>query len=113
MRTIRFYKEGDLWYADLPEYIAAGGTKEDCLMVEGADTWLNFLADGDEVTLKVSAMERLKEMLIRECDLGMEGAWYYADKYKGIVIYHDIWLCPVTLFVFDGVYPQKIYYEKV
>ena len=37
-KTIRFYNEDNKWYADLPDYINAGGTKEECEMVLGADT---------------------------------------------------------------------------
>jgi len=33
MKTIRFFKQQEFWYADLPEYIAAGGSFADCEMV--------------------------------------------------------------------------------
>ncbi len=33
------------------------------------------------------------------------GKWYTTTSG------HQLWLCPVTLYVFEGVYPQKIYYS--
>ena len=42
----RFYKENGIWYIDLPEFIEQGlGTKANLMMVDGADTFLDFLSD--------------------------------------------------------------------
>jgi hypothetical protein len=51
----RFYQEEDgRWYIDLPEYIESGvGTKSNLEIVEGADTFLSTLAQGETtITLK-------------------------------------------------------------
>lgn len=113
---IRFYREGSRWYADLPEYIQAGGTKEDCEMVCGADEWLEIISQGEsEVTLRIDsepfeAAEFLKLESV-DTDALFEGAYYRVQSYKGIDYSHrNMWLCPVTLFVF-GKYPDKIYYK--
>ena len=115
-KKIRFYKTENNWYADLPLYIEAGGSLEDCQMIAGADEWLDYLSEnGDEITLLVSDSEPLKEKLIFFC-LGYEqdediksGATYASKKdYE----YHYMWLCDVTLFVFCE-FPEIIYYEKI
>jgi hypothetical protein len=36
------------------------------------------------------------------------GAYYMVEEMPG----HKLWLCPVTEYVFDGVYPEKIFLRK-
>lgn len=40
MKKISFYNRDGRWFADLPEYIAQGGTEDECEMVMDADSWL-------------------------------------------------------------------------
>jgi hypothetical protein len=56
MKRIRFIKEVGLWYADLPKFLEHGlGTKNNLLMVDGADTFLDLLCEGGkEVTLDIN-----------------------------------------------------------
>ena len=109
---IRFYKEDERWYADLPVYISDGvGTKDDLEMVSGADTWLSVLSEGgDEITLKISLdpFEDIESKLLYIGDhpQNIEGEYLvYPDM-------HYMWLCKVTVWLFD-VYPQAIYYKIV
>ncbi len=109
--VIRFYRdENKRWYADLPEYIAQGGTVEECEMVSGADDWLDFLSNrGDNITLELSDKDCLSEKIVMyESD--EFGATYVAYTYKEEDINQILWLCPVTVFVF-GKYPENIYYH--
>ena len=101
---IRFYERDCRWYADLPEYIAQGGTEEECEMVAGADTWLEMLSKGkSNITLEIS-------------ELPIEGSSTHLLKVDGEGNYrefdsnHEMWLCSVTVYVF-GHYPDKIYYN--
>lgn len=115
IHEIKFYKEPDgRWYADLPEYLEQGGTKEDCEMVGGADNWLDIIAqERNEVWLSLSTDEPLKENLILDYTdefFPEFGAYYKVISYNGIEFNHRLWVCPVTLFVF-GNYPKIIYYE--
>jgi hypothetical protein len=107
---LRFYNKDNRWYADIPDYIESGGTEEECEMVFGADTWLDFISKGkDNVFVKLSIDVVLSEKLsLIEKD--EYGATYMAKKYKDEVIEHKLWICPVTLFLF-GEYPNIIYYE--
>jgi hypothetical protein len=56
MTIARFLKHGQLWYADLPEYLASGGSLADCLMVAGAPELLERLAgpEANKVDLAIS-----------------------------------------------------------
>ena len=113
MMVIRFYKdEARRWYAYLPEYIAQGGTEEECEMIAGADEWLDYLSkNGDSVTLELSDTRQLSEKIVLyESD--ESGATYIAHTYKEEDVNQILWLCSVTLFVF-GHYPKEIYYHVI
>jgi hypothetical protein len=114
---IKFYKaEDNRWYAHLPEYLEEGGTLEACEMVAGADVWLDIVSgNSSEVVLRLSSNKELQERIVLyDTDLSKpeEGATYIAYTYKGSDYNITMWLCPVTLFVFNE-YPKFIYYEKV
>lgn len=108
---IRFYREEEKWYADIPEYIEQGGSKEDLEMVSGADVWLSFLSEGgDEITLDISINPfegfEAKLLYVGDSSQNMEGEYLvYPDM-------HYMWLCSVTVWLF-GEYPQSIYYKTV
>jgi hypothetical protein len=123
--TRKFYKENGKWYIDLPEFLELNlGTKENLLMVGGSDTFLDKLSkNGDEVTIHFSnisftgyqdALYRTKlgfdeEYLQEVGHPVVDGGAYYKSSKDG----HQLWLCPVTKFVFSGDYPQVIYIQVV
>lgn len=112
VRTLRFYKRDTRWYAYIPEYIEAGGTEEECEMVGGSDEWLDLVSDfSDTVVVKLSGTEPLQEKLSLY-NYDEFGATYVACEYKEEIVNQQMWLCPVTLFVF-GEYPDTIYYQII
>lgn len=113
MRTLEFYKETDeRWYVDLPEW---DGEKADLEMVAGADSMLEYMAEGNgkvKVLMSVEEFDgadRLK--FLKEADEINNGAYYALDWYKGVHINLNMWLCDVTKFVF-GDFPKEIYISK-
>lgn len=119
-RTIKFYSEEGVfkeWYADIPEYIAEGGTKEDLQMVAGADMLLDILSDhGKDIVVEFSDVCFNGANVLRKLeDLGEDficasGAYYYIDNIDGKVYKDTIWLCDVLKWVF-GDHPLNIYYK--
>lgn len=114
MRDFLFYKEvNEDWFVELPEW---KGSKADLQMVAGADTMLEYMAEGgDRVWARLSeeffvGSDEMK--FIRTADEIGNGAHYKLDKFKGIDINLDIWLCDVTTFVF-GKFPKIIYFASV
>ena len=114
MRKFKFYKESNNnWYIDLPEW---KGSKAELEMVAGADTMLEYMAEGEsEVYVYISDEEfegadvlRLKGLAD---DIG-NGAYYFMQKYMGIYLDLDVWLCDVTLTVFNNVFPKYIFIAK-
>ena len=121
----RFYKETGTWSIDLPSYLEAGlGSKANLMMVAGADTFLDQLSNqGTEVTLHIDTtpysdqtyalnkigMGKDQELLEAVGHAPVDyGAYYMVEEIPG----HKLWLCPVTEYVFDGVYPEKIFLRK-
>lgn len=114
MKKLKFCKETDgRWFVDLPDW---DGGKDALEMVAGADTMLDIMAEGErEVILLLSERyfdnsDVLEFKSLAE-DLG-NGAYYKLEKYKGIEMNHELWLCDVTLFVM-GKFPEKIYISVV
>ena len=107
---IRFYNRDGRWFADLPEYIAAGGTEDDCEMVAGADAWLDMLSPSDDnIWLEISESP-LKECLKLYSE-DEDGGTYIAHEYNEEPYNSMVWLCNVTKFLF-GKFPPTIYYQK-
>lgn len=114
---MRFYREGSLWYADLPEYLAEGGSKADCLMVAGADKLLDAFADGkNEVNVLVTPQHidadysvPNKRVLLKLKLDGLRYGWGFYDIVSSNVELHvyEVGLCPVSTFVF-GKHPEYI-----
>jgi hypothetical protein len=52
----RFYKENEIWYIDLPEFLDEGlGTKANLMMVDGSDELLDILSkNSTEVSVEFS-----------------------------------------------------------
>jgi len=118
MRDFKFYKElakenyfvfpKYRWYVDLPEW---GGSKEDLEMIEGADTMLDIISQGENNVILTISLE-----FFNSCDVlekiedtpSIGGALYIMKYYNGVEYNLQLWLCDVTKFVF-GYLPEKIY----
>ena len=101
----RFNKEDGKWYIDLPDWT---GTKGELQMVGGADTLLDHLSNnGDTVLVELSTD--------KECPEGFETLKKIVRTPPNGCIYHlglsPVWLCDVTKFVFDGVFPKRIHFN--
>lgn len=106
MKTYTFYNRDGKWYINLPEYLAQGGTEEECEMVSGADTWLDQLCQGkDKINIKLNSSFTEGWDKLYKIDEDDFGATYLIESFP-------IWLCPVTKFVF-GDFPKEIYYKVV
>lgn len=110
-REVRFYKDGDNWYADIPQH-----TQQQNQMVAGADALLDTVADG-----------RGKVSVVLSADIATPDEWQMHlhivehDKYgatyrvrtAGQPSSRLIWLCNVTHTVFGGEHPTDIYIHSI
>jgi hypothetical protein len=124
MKTHKFYKEDGIWYIDLPEFLELGlGTKANLMMVGGSDTYLDRLSNyTTEVTVSFSnvdfngSTDTLKRTKLGYDDIYLDsvghaqvdGGAYYQSTVDG----HELWLCPVTKYVFQANYPEYIFIKK-
>lgn len=127
----RFYKENNIWYIDLPQFLEAGlGTKANLMMVAGADILLDLLSgnteevtlkfdskpfDGCNVTLDLFEMGKDQHILDQVGHAPVDyGAYYHSwGTHNNTTFKQTVWLCPVTEYVFGGQYPQNIYIKVI
>jgi len=105
---MRFYKEEGLWYADVKGW---PGPKRMLLMVDGADTFLDYLSNnGNEISLDLSLdpKQGYDVLNYRYPHPGNDGAYYSTQMSEDE---HILWLCGVTEFVF-GFMPEEVWYRK-
>jgi hypothetical protein len=117
----RFYKENEIWYIDLPEFLEKGlGSKANLMMVDGSDDLLDILSKNEtEVTLEFSHLPfegathslRAQQIGSNQDLLSKIGhAFVSYGMYYNVREMNNmrIWLCPVTEFMFGGGYPREI-----
>ena len=117
--SFRFYQEypSGRWYVDLPEWT---GDKAELEMVMGADSFLTIMAEGDSEVRMILSDEEIEgadSLILKGPGLfeGVEigsGAWYVLPKYMGVDFNHSMWLCDVTLFVFQD-FPETIWFVPI
>ena len=105
MTTIHFFKQDNLWYADVPNR-----TLEENEMVEGADVLLEFLADHhNRISLTVSTTEPTDYLLhLTMIEHNNIGATYMMSDDPE----DTVWLCNVTHDVLSE-HPDHIYVTEI
>jgi hypothetical protein len=113
-KVYKFNKQKSRWYIDIPHW---SGSQADLEMVAGADTFLEKIAEGrTTVNLLIcdyKTRRKNMERLYLFDQNGLGGANYYLTEYKGESFDHKMWLCPVTLYVFNQKYPEIIYFKEI
>ncbi|MBR4219126.1 MAG: hypothetical protein IKR71_08820 [Bacteroidales bacterium] len=107
------HEEDGCWYIDFPNWPF---DHHNLMMVAGADDLCAELSDNDRY-VKVHVIPTNKEechdgyVKLTQIESGLtEGSTYSVSGLAGFN--RNIWLCPVTLFVF-GKYPKYIYLKKM
>jgi len=111
----KFYKNGEEWYIDLPDYLEAGGSIGELQMIEGADIMLDVIAGTDDtVTLFISTemFEGADVLILKEkCDPIKGGGYYFLAEFEGRTLNQLMWLCGVTAYVLGDI-PPNIYLKR-
>lgn len=107
MKNLKFKKEKQKWYIDLPEWT---GSKEDLEMVAGADKVLDYLSNKGETVETVVSEEPIEDSIVltKKWDI-YGGADYDVDNCPNV---YNAWLCKVTKFVYDGNLPEKLFIKS-
>jgi hypothetical protein len=105
MKNYTFNKEQGCWYIDLPNW---NGTKGELQMVGGADTLLDHLSNNGITVDVMLSTDKI-------CPEGFETLKRIFQTPPNGCIYHlgftPVWLCNVTKFVFEGIFPKKINFK--
>lgn len=107
--TKRFYKTDEgRWYIDLPEWLDNDMPIEALEMIDGADLLLDKLSKySNEVIINFSSKKKSTHLHLKKLYSDESGATY-SVKMEDFVV----WLCPVTLYLFDK-YPKNLYVKAV
>lgn len=114
MKKLKFIKEDNKWYIDLPLELEEGlFTKADLQMVAGADDLLEHISGGHSC-VELSCSEEFipnwdwciiqKEPIVNK----YAGCTYTSTDRNGDFS-TQLWLCPVTLHLFNDEYPQQLF----
>lgn len=106
-KELTFEKEGSSWYIVLPNWV---GPKSALLMVGGAHKILDEISDqmGKKVVkILVNTTKEISPYTLRRSSYTLTGGAFYDYRGEG-----DVWLCPVTLFVFSK-YPKMISFQPL
>lgn len=113
----RFYKspQGG-WWLDLPAYTVQGGNPADLKMVAGTDEFLENLAGENvgEVRLEMTdkkTMAFAREFsMLRRCDEipTVAGVYYFDDASDNLM-----WMGDLLRWIFEGKFPETIWYKKL
>ena len=104
MKQLKFNKEGNQWYIDLPEFT---GAKEELEMVAGADVLLDHLSNNTDTVSVFVSEEPMDDSIILNKKYNINGGADYKPVNTDVV--YGVWLCGVTKFVFGGYMPDKLY----
>lgn len=100
------------WYIDLPGWT---GSKAELEMVEGADTMLDYVGQGNrcvELLLSETPFENASVLkLTKDLSDDIGGGMYLLESYNSEFLNQEMWLCEVTQYVF-GHLPPAIYFKK-
>jgi len=102
-----FGPKRDRWYIDLPEW---QGPRANLEMVAGADTMLEvFAQDKERVNVTFTNYETLEispDLLLTHVGGGTYTVTILNENYSDAP--ERLWLCGVTLFVFNSDYPEYL-----
>lgn len=105
--TLGFKKVNNRWYSDIKNWPKAYEERQ--LMVNGADTFLEYLSNGkDYVKLHIKTEDFPGSIHIHKVNEDEWGGTYIVQNKE--IQGHQLWLCNVTKFVF-GEHPNDIYFE--
>jgi hypothetical protein len=113
---VNYYKLGDIWYLDLPEYLEKEGSHEEDLERVGAfHDFLEHASQGKH-TLKFQFDKQTSEdadvLQLSGSPGDDSGAYYYLKEFKGHPIDAELWFNQV-IYHFVETPPEKLYIKEL
>lgn len=109
MQKIDFEKICDRWYVVMDDY---AGDHEDLEMVDGADTFLDFITmDDKSATIEILDEETQNGdcSALTMIDHDDFGGTYQVENCN--LYDRTVWLCNVAHLFFNGEHPEKVFFK--
>jgi hypothetical protein len=113
MHTLTYYKMGNRWFLDLPEYIEHGGDSDDLERVGAFHDFLEMVAEGETTLvfqLDGHPFEGADVLELTGSTGGGTGGYYHLKTFEGREIDMELWFNIIFHINQQGLLPR--YYIK-
>lgn len=114
MKAVTYYKFGNLWFVDCPEYLEKGGKAENLEKIGSFHDFLEFVAQGETTLVFHMSDAPFDDSDILErtgCSGDGSGGYYQISSFKNVPVDFEIWFNDVLLSSF-GRFPERLYINK-
>lgn len=115
MYNVTYYKFGNRWFLDLPEYIERGGDPDDLERIGAFHDFLEIIA-GDKGTVNFlmdnQPFEGADYFELVGSSGGNSGGYYRAHFFNGEPMEMELWF-NTLLYFSSSEMPEKIYFKKI
>jgi hypothetical protein len=115
MYTVIYYKIGNRWYLDFPEYIEKGGEAEDLERVGAFHDFLEMASKGEETIcfhMDTKLFEGADVFELTGSTGEKTGGYYQISSYQGKAVDYELWFNTV-IYSDQKELPQTIYLKKI
>lgn len=115
MYTVSYYKFGNRWFLDFPDYIEKGGDPEDLERIGAFHDFLEMTAGGESTVVFLMDVQPFEGADVGELvgsSGGNTGGYYRLDSFEGKALDMELWF-NIILYVDRAELPQKVFFKKV
>lgn len=115
MRTVIYYKLGDRWYVDLPDYVEEDRNLDDLERVGAFHDFLDFAAEGQQEVvfhMDLSPFEGADVFEYMGAAGENMGAYYQVRTFDGRPVDFELWSNEVLNWTY-GRPPEKIFFKRI
>jgi hypothetical protein len=115
MYMVTYYKFGNCWFLDLPEYIEQGGDEEDLERVGAFHDFLELAALGEDTVvfnLDVEPFDGADSAQLTGSSGGNTGGYYRINSFNDQPVDFELWF-NLVLYINQPELPQKVYFKQI
>lgn len=115
MYTVTYYKFGNRWFLDMPEFLEKGGDEEQLERFGAFHDFLDWMAAGEETLLfhmDSAPFEGADVFELVGSSGGHTGGYYRLTSYQGQPVEYELWF-NTLLYLTQASLPAKIFFKKV
>jgi hypothetical protein len=115
MYTVTYYKFGNRWFLDLPEYVEQGGDEEDLERVGAFHDVLELAAKGEDTVVfqfDTQSFDGADYAELTGSSGGNTGGYYRITSFNGQSVDFELWF-NLVLYFKQPELPQKVYFKQI